>query len=111
MSDFDDFFTAAAPEFSAQMDDPISIGGSTADKVDCVFDSLEMEVGFTRHGDTEDVTARAVVAMVSLDSVPKQKTRVYRHKTKKTYYVVSVSTDAGHVELSLTEEGAKIGNG
>jgi len=111
MSDFDDFFSSAAPEFSAEMNDPISFGSDTAAKVDCTFDSLDMQVGFTLHGDTENVTARAVVAMASLETVPKQKSRVYRHKTQKTYYVVSVSTDAGHVELSLTEEGAKRGNG
>jgi hypothetical protein len=111
MSDFDDFFSSGAPEFSAEMNDPISFGSDTAAKVDCTFDSLDMQVGFTLHGDTEDVTARAVVAMASIETVPKQKSRVYRHKTQKTYYVVSVSTDAGHVELSLTEEGAKRGNG
>ena len=110
MSDFDDFFSIAAPEFSAEMDDTISFGSDTAAKVDCTFDSLDMQVGFTLHGDTENVTARAVVAMAYLETVPKQKSRVYRHKTQKTYYVVSVSTDAGHVELSLTEEGAKRGN-
>jgi len=111
MSDFDDFFSIAAPEFSAEMDDPISFGSDTAAKVDCTFDALEMSTGIERYGDTESITARAVVAMASLNTVPKQKSRVYRHKTQKTYYVVSVSTDAGHVELSLTDEGAKRGNG
>ena len=111
MSDFDDFFTTAAPEFTAEMGDPISFGSSSSTKVDCTFDALEMSTGIERYGDTESITARVVVAMASLESVPKQKTRVYRHRTQKTYYVASVSTDAGHVELSLTEDGAKRGNG
>jgi len=111
MSDFDDFFTTAAPEFAGEMADPISFGSSSTARVDCTFDALEMSTGIERYGDTESITARVVVAMASLESLPKQKTRVYRHNTRKTYYVVSVSTDAGHVELSLTEDGAKRGNG
>lgn len=106
MSDFDDMVQAGASESARLMNDPIDVCGVT---VPSVFNEDSMDVQHVRHGEIEDITALAVVSLADLPELPKQHWRVYRHKTKRTYLITSVSTDAGHCELSLTREGRKHG--
>lgn len=109
MSEFDAFMETAAPEGSATAGEPVLLIGS-GQTVNAVFDENNMSVGIERYGDSEEIMASAVIARADLQAIPTQKTRVKRLSDGVVYYVQSVSTDGGHVELALYREG-KRGNG
>ena len=108
MSDFDDLIQSGASEAAIMMDDPIDVRGQS---VPSIFDEDSMQVGVELYGDTEDITARAVVSLADLaaDNLPQQRDKVYRHRNKRTYSVVSVSTDAGHCNMQLVRDGQRHG--
>lgn len=107
MSDFDDLVKSGAAESARLMNDVIVIDGVN---VPSIFDDNSMVTGIERFGDTEDITATAVVSLADLPALPTQKSRVYRNRDQRYYFITSVSTDAGHCELSLMREGAKHGS-
>ena len=107
MSDFDNLVMEGASEAAAEMDDPILIGNS---RVNSVFDADRMVSEIEAYGDTERITARAVISKADIDKAPAHKSRIVRIKTGVTYYVEDVGEDAGHYELQLYRE-TKTGNG
>jgi hypothetical protein len=102
MSDFDELVQAGAHEAAELMDDHITVLGQT---VPSVFDEDSMSVDQMRFGTSEAITAQCVVSLADLDELPKERDRVTRVKTGRTYFIASVSTDAGHCEMQLTREG------
>lgn len=110
MSDFDDFMAESATEAAAEMNDVLLFGALHV-RINSVFEEQSMEVGIERYGDTEEISAIAVVPKSEFSKRPTQKTRVTRLKDGVTYYIMSVNEDSGHYELELYREGNKIGNG
>lgn len=103
ISEFEKFMNGGAVDAAGDAGEDFEVSGTTCK---CVLDEREMDAGVEVYGDTEEISARLVVPVESVDKVPQQKDTVTRMLDGTTWTVLSVSVDAGQYDLLIRKRDA-----